>query len=257
VSHCFSDRPVRAPDPPGSVVGQTAAVEVSRPNLLQRIAARIDPSAVRNRVENVNDGILSIAGFSQGLSGGGEVANLWSPVMLLAAFAGALAVASVVLGGSLADWDAEQLVIQEELRQSALEPEQQIAELADYYEGRGVSPATARKVAEELNTADSIGNQLFIEGFDRRTTVGAALTPAIWAALSFLLGACVPILISVVTPGVWRDEYTLLAVAAAVTFTSVVLAKLGHTRIWRTVLRSILIGLAALTSSYFVGSLLL
>jgi len=42
-----------------------------------------------------------------------------------------------------------------------------------------------------------------------------------------------------------------------VTFTSVVLAKLGHTRIWRTVLRSILIGLAALTSSYFVGSLLL
>ena len=232
-------------------------MEVARPSWRERIAERIDPARVRDRVENVNDGILSIAGFSQGLAGGGELQNLWSPVIVLAAFAGALAVASVVLGASWADWDAEQLVAAEEQRQSALEPEEQIVELAAYYEGRGVSPSTARKVAEELNAADSIGAQLYIEGFAERTTIGAALAPAFWAGLSFLTGASVPILISVVTPGSWRDEYTILAVAVALAATSVLLAKLGHTRIWQTVLRSILIGLAALGSSHVVGSLLL
>ena len=41
-----------------------------------RLAKRIDPATVRNRVENVNDGILAIAGFSEGLAGGGEIQNL-------------------------------------------------------------------------------------------------------------------------------------------------------------------------------------
>lgn len=245
------------PGTTGDRAGRLSGVEVQRQSWWRWIAQRIDPAQVRSRVENVNDGILSIAGFSQGLSGGGEIRNLWSPVILLAGFAGALAVASVVLAGSLADWDAEQLVAEEERRQSALEPEEQIAELAAYYEERGVSPSTARTVAEELNAVDSIGAQLYIDGFANRTTLGAALTPAVWAALAFLLGASVPILISVVTPGAWRDEYTVLAVAAALAITSVVLARLGHTRIWQTVLRSVVIGFAALGSSYIVGSLLL
>jgi len=75
-----------------------------------RLAKRIDPATVRNRVENVNDGILAIAGFSEGLAGGGEIQNLWSPIILLAAFAGALSVACVVLSAGLADRDAELLV---------------------------------------------------------------------------------------------------------------------------------------------------
>ena len=35
------------------------------------------------------------------------------------------------------------------------------------------------------------------------------------------------------------------------------LAKLGHTSIWQTLLRSVFIGLAAMGSSYLVGSVLL
>ncbi|MGC3992629.1 MAG: VIT1/CCC1 transporter family protein [Propionicimonas sp.] len=223
----------------------------------QRLAASIDPARVRDRVENVNDGILAISGFSEGLSGGGEIANLWSPIVLMAAFAGALSVACVVLSAELANRDAEQLVAAEEQRRSALAPEEQIAELAAHYEGRGVSPATARQVAEELNASDSLGAQLDIDGFDERTTIGGAVSTAVRAALAFLLGASVPILISVATPGVWRDEYTVVAVAAALAVTSVVLARLGHTRIWQTLLRSVFIGLAALGSSYLVGAALL
>lgn len=230
---------------------------MDEPTLRRRLALRIDPASIRDRVENVNDGILSIAGFSEGLSGGGEIANLWSPIVLMAAFAGAVSVACVVLSAELANRDAEQLVAEEERRRSALAPEEQIGELAAHYEARGVTPATARQVAEELNAADSLGAQLEIDGFDERTTIGGAVGVATWAAVAFLIGASVPILISVAAPGVWRDEYTLLAVAGALAITSVVLARLGDTRVWQTLLRSVFIGLAALGSSYLVGSALL
>lgn len=222
-----------------------------------RLAKRIDPASVRNRVENVNDGILAIAGFSEGLAGGGEIQNLWSPIILLAAFAGALSVACVVLSAGLADRDAELLVAAEEQRRLALAPAEQIAEIAAHYEGRGVTPATAQRVAEELNAADSLGAQLQIDGFDKRTTVSGAIRVALGAGVAFLVGAAVPILISVITPVTWRDEYTVLAVAVALGITSIVLARLGHTRIWQTLSRSIFIGLAALGSSYLIGSVLL
>jgi len=96
-----------------------------------------------------------------------------------------------------------------------------------------------------------------LKGFDGRTTIGRAVATSVWAALAFLLGSAVPILISVIVPGSWRVEYTALAVAAALAITSVILAKLGHTSIWQTLLRSVFIGLAAIGTSYLVGAALL
>lgn len=224
---------------------------------LAHLRARLNPAQVRGLVETVNDGILAVSGFSQGLSGGDTLRNLWSPIVLLAAIAGALSVASIALTSALADRDAEQLAAAEEQRLLELSPDQQVAELTAHYEEKGVSPATAQQVAAELMASDPIGAHLELEGFDERTTIADAVIDAIAAAAAFLLGATIPILISVLTPGDWRDEYTAGAVVIALAITSVVLAKLGHTRIWQTLLRSVVIGLAALGGSYLVGSVLL
>ena len=224
----------------------------------RRLGLRIDAASARAQVEHVNDGILAISGFSQGLYGGDIIiANLWQPIILMASFAGALSVACVALSAALADRDAERRAAREEQRRLELEPEEQIAELAGYYEEKGLSPATARTVAEELTAVDSLDAHLELEGFDERMTIGGAVATSIWAGLGFLLGAAVPILISVLAPGFWRDEYTVVAVAVALAVTSVVLAKLGHTSIWQTLLRSVFIGLAALGTSYLVGAALL
>ncbi|MFT3860799.1 VIT1/CCC1 transporter family protein [Micropruina sp.] len=223
----------------------------------ERLRIRIDPASVRGQVENVNDGILAISGFSQGLYGGDELNNLWSPIMAMAAFAGALSIFCVTLSSGLADRDAELLVAEEEQRLLALAPDEQIAELAEYYEGKGLTTDTAHRVAEELTATDSLAAHLEIEGFDEPTTISSAIADAFWAGVAFLLGATVPILISIVAPGLWRDSYTAVAVAVALAITSVVLARLGQTRIWQTLLRSVFIGLAALGSSYLVGLALL
>ena len=223
----------------------------------QRLGLRIHPAAVRAEVEHVNDGILAIAGFSQGLYGGENIANLWQPIILMASIAGAISVACVALSAALADRDAERLAAKEQQRHLELEPEEQIGELAEHYLAKGLSATTARVVAEELHAADGLDAQMELEGFDHRTTVGGAVARSLWAGLAFMLGAAVPILISVLAPGSWRDEYTAVAVAMALALTSVVLARLGHTTIWQTLLRSIFIGLAAMGSSYLVGVALL
>ena len=72
-----------------------------------------------------------------------------------------------------------------------------------------------------------------------------------------LLGASVPIAISIVVSGEWRDEYAVMAAAIALALTSVVMAKLGQTRIWQTLLRSVFIGLAALGAIHLLGAALL
>lgn len=85
----------------------------------------------------------------------------------------------------MAERDAELLVADEEQRRLALSPQEQVAEIADYNEGRGVSPPTARRVAEDLHAADSLGTQLYIDGFAERTTLGEAVATTAWAGLRF------------------------------------------------------------------------
>ena len=74
--------------------------------------------------------------------------------------------------------------------------------------------------------------------------------------ISFLFGAMVTVLIALLVPEVWVEEYIFVGVAVSLTVTAVILSRLSGTRIWSTILRSLFIGVAALGTSVLVGSLL-
>ena len=76
------------------------------------------------------------------------------------------------------------------------------------------------------------------------------------SAISFLFGAMVTVLIALLVPEVWVEEYIFVGVAVSLTVTAVILSRLSGTRIWSTILRSLFIGVAALGTSVLVGSLL-
>ena len=88
------------------------------------------------------------------------------------------------------------------------------------------------------------------------TTPGQSVREAAWSGLSFLLGAALPVLIARFYPGEWLNEFILIAVLVSLGVTAVALARLGHTRIFRTLLRSVVIGLTSLGASYLVGRML-
>ena len=63
-------------------------------------------------------------------------------------------------------------------------------------------------------------------------------------------------LIAITVPRVWVEEYILLGVLLSLSVTAVVLSRLGGTRVWTSILRSVSIGLGAMGASLLVGALI-
>lgn len=219
--------------------------------------ASVDPAVARQRITDVNDGILAVAGFAEGLIGSGLATRDVFGIIAISAVAGAVSVAGARLAEVSATREAEQELVAEERRLLALSPEEEIAELVEHYRSKGVTPETARQVALELSSADALSAHLETEyGIRELTQPGQPAREAAWSGLSFLLGAGLPVLIARFYPGEWLDEFILAAVVLSLAVTAVALARLGHTRILRTLLRSLAIGLTSLGASYLVGRML-
>ena len=218
---------------------------------------RFDAAAARERVTDVNDGVLALAGLSEGLSAAHAQPATVLLVIVVSAIAGAIAVASAKLGEGLAEREVQQRLVAEERRALNLSPAEEVAELAQLFEAKGVSPETARQVAEELSSADALSAQLEMEfGILELASTSGASWNAFWSGVAFLLGAVGPVVIAYLFPGQWLAESTLAAALIWLSATSLVLARLGQTRVLHTLLRSLMIGLASLGASYVLASLL-
>lgn len=216
----------------------------------------IDPARVRAHVADVNDGIIAVAAMSEGLTGAGAAPATVYSIIILTALAGATSVAGVRFGEVSADREVEQSLIEEEKRRLALSPEEETAELAAFWEAKGLNPALARQVAEELSARDALSAQLDA-GYGLRELTGATRPwrDGFFAGIAFLAGASVPVGIAHFVPGPWLWESTLVAAITSLTVTSVVLARLGQTQVWRTILRSLLVGGASLGLTALFGTL--
>ena len=224
--------------------------------LLGRLARRVDPARVRAHVADVNDGIIAVAAMSEGLAGAGAPSATVYSIIVLTALAGATSVAGVRFGEVSADREVELFLIEEEKRLLALSPEEEKAELAALYEAKGLSPALARQVADELSASDALSAQLDAEyGLREFTQASTPWWDGLFAGIAFLAGAAVPVAIAYLFPGPWLWESTLAAAIASLTVTSIVLARLGQTQVWRTIVRSLLVGAASLGLTALVAAL--
>lgn len=219
---------------------------------------RIDPSVIRDRVSNVNDGILTIAGTSLGLAGA-EIGVLTSyTVLVIAGTVGAPSVLATELNEGLSDVEAEHDAAEHELSRMLADPNGEILELAQWFEDKGVSTATARQVAEELTAADPLDARLELEhGIEEVTTVRTATIKALSAAIAFFAGAALPTLLQVILPVDFRTWYTLPIAATSLIVTAIVLAPRGHYNVALGVLRSLVLGLITLTLTYWIGDALM
>ena len=75
------------------------------------------------------------------------------------------------------------------------------------------------------------------------------------AGLAFGLGSLVPMLSVALAPNAWRVWVIFLAVIVSLTVTSLVLAAAGGTNVWRTLIRSVSIGVLAMVLTLASGTL--
>ena len=212
-----------------------------------------DKDDIRSRVADVNDGVLAVAGLAEGLSLVLETHSL-PTIVTVAAIAGAVSIGGAKYAETAAEREVQQELIRTEQYLLELSPDEELEELVQHFRGKGVSEETARRVADELNAADALTAQLETEY--EILTPGEPFKEAFASSLSFLAGALVTVLIAITVPRVWVEEYILLGVLLSLSVTAVVLSRLGGTRVWTSILRSVSIGLGAMGASLLVGALI-
>ena len=207
---------------------------------------------------DANDGIISTAGLLEGFAGAGAT----DAVLILAATAGTIA-GCLSVGGAkwaeeAAERDAELLLIAEERAQLEADPEDEVAELASYWVGKGLTPEVARQVAEQLSARDALGAQLAYEhGITEPTPPSAPAWAGLGSGLAYLVGALVPLLITVFVPVNIESWVILVAVIVSLVVTSVVAARTGRRSVSRTIARTLVVGIGTIAVSYLVGFVLL
>ncbi|MFC7450464.1 VIT1/CCC1 transporter family protein [Rhodococcus daqingensis] len=210
---------------------------------------------LRAGVLGANDGIVSTAGLVVGVA----AASTARGPILTAGIAGLAAGAvSMALGEYVSvstQRDSERALLAKERRELAELPDDELAELASLYEAKGLSPATARTVAEELTAHDAFAAHADAElGIDPDELTNP-WQAAISSAISFTLGALLPLIAILVPPASYRVPVTFVAVLVALALTGSVSARLGGSPRGKAVLRVVFGGALAMIVTYGIGQI--
>jgi VIT1/CCC1 family predicted Fe2+/Mn2+ transporter len=210
---------------------------------------------LRAAVLGANDGILSTAGLVLGVAAAGASVGEIATAGLAGLVAGALSMAAGEWVSVSSQRDTELADLRLERRELEADPEGELAELAAIYRARGLSEGLAQQVAEEL----SQGDRLAVHARDELGLEEGALArpgQAAWSsAVSFSVGAAVPLIAITTIPGAARIPATVVLTLVALGALGAVGARLGGARVWRAALRVGIWGAVAMALTSAIGAL--
>ena len=210
---------------------------------------------LRAAVLGANDGIVSVAGLVVGVAASGATPStiLLTGVAGLVAGAMSMAAGEYVSVQSQADAEAAALALEKsELRDM---PDSELAELTQIYVGRGLEPALARQVAEQLTARDALTahmrDELGITEELRARPVQAALA----SAAAFTVGALLPIATTVLAPAGKVAMVTTAATLVGLLLSGGLAARVGGAPVLRGAWRVGFWGAMAMGAAALVGRL--
>lgn len=210
---------------------------------------------LRASVLGANDGILSTASLVLGVaaSGASRSAIITAGIAGLMAGAGSMAAGEYVSVSS--QRDTEEADLRLERRELASDPEGELRELAGIYEDRGLEPELATAVARGLTAHDALEAHARDElGLpeDRRAR---PLQAAGASALSFAVGALLPLLAIGVFGSSTRIAGCIVVTLVALVALGALGARLGGALVSRAVFRVVFWGATAMAVTAGVGAL--
>ena len=164
---------------------------------------------LRAAVLGANDGIVSTASLVLGVAAahGTRSSVLVAGVAGLVAGAMSMAAGEYVSVHSQADTEGAEL--ERERKELKADDEGEHRELTAIYIGRGLDPALAKQVAEQLMAHDAIGAHARDELGISEALGARPIQAALASAASFAVGAAMPLIVVVLSPA--RDVIALLA----------------------------------------------
>jgi len=155
---------------------------------------------LRAAVLGANDGIVSTASLVLGVAAahGTRSSVLVAGVAGLVAGAMSMAAGEYVSVHSQADTEGAEL--ERERKELKADDEGEHRELAAIYVGRGLDPALAKQVAEQLMAHDAIGAHARDELGISEALGARPIQAALASAASFAVGAAMPLLVTALVP---------------------------------------------------------
>lgn len=208
---------------------------------------------LRAAVLGANDGIVSTASLVIGVAAAAAEAE----TVLLAGTAGLVAGAFSMAAGeyvsvySQADTEKADLALEaQHLRE---DPEFELQELAEIYEGRGLEPALALEVARQLMAHDALAAHARDELGITETSTARPLQAAVFSAVSFAIGAGLPLGAVLLSP-----HANLIAIVAAsslvfLTMLGMIAARAGGAPVIKGGLRVLFWGAIAMAVTAITG----
>jgi vacuolar iron transporter family protein len=211
---------------------------------------------LRAGVLGANDGIVSTAGLVVGVAGATTSAGPILTAGLAGLVAGAVSMALGEYVSVSSQRDTEKALLDKERRELAEFPEQELEELTELYEAKGLSPRTARQVALELTANDAFAAHADVELHLSPDELTSPWQAAGASAIAFTTGSLLPLGAILFPPAGIRVPVTFLVVVAALAATGYLSARLGGARPGRAVLRLVLGGALAMAVTFAVGALI-
>ena len=159
---------------------------------------------LRAGVLGANDGIVSVAGIVIGVAGATTARGPIFTAGLAGLVAGAVSMALGEYVSVSSQRDSERAQIKQEKSELVASPEAELTELTALYEAKGLSAATARTVAKELTARGALSAHLDAELHIDPADIPSPVQAATASALSFTVGALLPMLAILLPPAALR-----------------------------------------------------
>jgi VIT1/CCC1 family predicted Fe2+/Mn2+ transporter len=215
--------------------------------------------ALRAAIFGMNDGLVSNLSLIFGVAGSG----LHRDVVVIAGIAGLLAGAFSMGAGEYISMKVQREVfeqlIHKEAHELATQPEEELQELIQIYEKKGIDPETAERIATELMRDPEVALETHAReelGIDIEEGLGSPWAAAGSSFGMFSIGAVIPLLPFLFTAG--GSAVAISAALSAVTLFGVggAMTVLTGRRVLRSGARMLAIGAVAAAITYGVGTLL-
>ena len=210
---------------------------------------------LRAAVLGANDGLVSTSSLVVGVAAAGTGRTEVLIAGLAGLVAGAMSMAAGEYVSVSSQTDAEQADLAREKKELAETPDAELEELTRIYEARGLTRDLAEQVAVQLTDRDALGSHARDELGISETVTAHPIQAALVSAMTFAVGAVVPLLVAMLAPPAQIVPFVAIATLLSLTILGGLGATAGGAGILRGAVRVTFWGALAMAATALVGSI--
>ena len=210
---------------------------------------------LRASVLGANDGLISTASLMTGMVAAQPEFNTLLLTGISALVGGAISMAAGEYVSVSSQADTEKADMEMERRELALHPEEELKELTEIYQDRGLTPELAHEVAKQLTAHNALDAHMRDEISISEESFANPLQAAFSSAASFAIGAAIPILVILLLPLNTLLITLIISTLIGLGLLGYISAKLGGAPIRPAVMRILIWGVIAMGVTGIIGKL--